>query len=476
MMNQLDIVLYSIAQYTQQLSLSRSYAQKSFSLFGSYFGYSEGETRAQHLEEVLLAIKNYVPKNKDEQPDEEDWEVLDKGHLSQNQAKLNLKKVEEFIQAYIDKDKTKMTKIAQSIGPSGVYINYNLLLSGNDYIQSLRSIISYNLKVFNLLEPFKHTISEISFSKEAIKKKEPQTTEVPSQEKLNQLRSSTGGKNKFFDAKNGYVYARNSDIAKEFENEANLKKYITYQIEKFQLTNAVSNMFSFQEQDPEYPLRAKVDIYEKDHVNHFGYETLYDFINHAEERQYSYQQIMQVFNQLLDVTFQMSQMGIAHGDLHSQNIKILYDGNPNSKDTNALLQVFDFGLTKYGSELAKKDALIDWEYLLKRQATTYSDQVGRSFVDYLPIKTETSMKHYPIHHLLEIILGMNKSLHSQLCTIIDEHANYFINALTYKTTDDPQFLSYLYQNFKYRLNEEIDHAVNWSYALFNFSYSNFISK
>lgn len=340
-----------------------------------------------------------------------------------------------FILGYIFNNKTL---IESALINSNETINLELLLYENQN-NELKQILKYNLSYFLQMKKAQSYLTENNQFKEENVCRIIPNFETP----LIHTPTEKEGKQKFFDSQ-GFVYAKNDLIAMEFIKESTLENYV---LETASLSKDFSllDKLSFQEQDPNYPKRARVEMYKNDVKTYFGFETLDDFLAKASERKYSENQIIQVITQLLDITHQLYLSGISHRDLHAGNIKIIPDGPFNNKQTNFKVKVFDFGNSEYNLAKNNPQILADWNYTLLKQSDNYSDQVGRYLASFLPIETDTHHKHYPIFKLLALINPDEK-----LFASFSQISTFFIDSLRH-CDQKKETLDYLYNNFKYNL-------------------------
>ncbi|MCF6777176.1 hypothetical protein L3V83_11440 [Thiotrichales bacterium 19X7-9] len=443
-MNQLDITLLIIDQYIKQQETKKSISK--------YF--TNEIEQAKLLSEILQdmikskSIASEFDFELIEDPNEfeiiEMPEVIDEFEqiqLNTSQHIDNLNHINDFINGFIQRN-TKLMK--QALKNCGIEksIDFEAFIINSE---SLRVVIEYTLTLQQSTAPDKYNHQSSAFNEQLVKRKLPNFEDSVILEPTNK-----GGKQKYF--QDGFVYARSEDIVEEFEKETALKEYVTAILDPTYQAFLLDRM-SFQEQDPKYPLRARVSIYGFDNENYFGFETLDQFMQNT-DRGYSPQQILEIIQQIFDIMFHFWVYGISHQDLHAGNIKIIPDDAYDDDQTYFKVKIFDFGNAEFSPQLPKQKLLIDWLYLLKSASLTYSDELGRAVMSYLPFENDISNKHYPIFKLLQII-----DYQDTLKTIFEKHSDLFINSLIYADTSNPEAFKYLYDNFKYSLFYELEESI-----------------
>lgn len=453
-MTEMEIVLAAINQYTAQIGYNIT--KQTLSFFASkLWGSPTGDTRAELLSNLLLKMKGEISISQPITNIEDlalgfEVEILNTPAARQEER---LSYIKQFIKGYCLSDITMMQEAIKACGIdiqneriNGKLIDLNLLTGGGNAANSLRPIIQYALVLKETLDQDNAPTTPNQFRTE-------NTLSYLSDFAITESEASTssGGKKKYFDAKYGFVYARTQDTREEFEREKELKEYIT----NLKHENTLLDTCSFQEQDPNNPHRARVEMYQKDNQQYFGFEKLDDFISKAATRNYTPKQLLSIIEQLFDTVHQFWLAGIAHKDLHAGNIKIIPDGPYDSDETNFKVQIFDFGNATYGNNLRKEELLTDWLYLLLSSSATYSDSVGRIIISSLPIiQTDIGNKHYPIKKLIQLLDPTGT-----LTRIYERNSYFFANALTYTNTSNKEIFNYLYQNFKYKLFTEMNEHI-----------------
>ncbi|TNF65827.1 MAG: hypothetical protein EP298_10805 [Gammaproteobacteria bacterium] len=440
-MTELEIVLAAIDQYIEQSNASSTKTVKNFLTY--WTGGTSGVARAKELKELLERIGYETveeesikedSKGKIDQEDQDEFEVIDSNVIKKKA--INREHIHSFILAYIHKQKSEMKDAILACGLTTVdKINFDAFVNGNDQTDSLRAIIQYWLTLKRTLHIDQAPPSSF---KGKLKQNKVKRIIATSDTPMPEVLPTEGGKQKVFDKDTGRVIARTEEVQQEFVKEAKLKEYVT---ENYP---SLLKHMSFQTQDKLNPNSAFVSTYGFDNEDFFGFETLDKFISQAETRNYTPRQILQIIEQIFDITHQFWLAGISHQDLHSGNIKIIPDGPYDSDKTFFKVKIFDYGNAKFNPQLQKNDLLVDWSYLLRGRSATVSDEIGRSIVSYMPVDTEVNKKHYPIIKLMQLLDPT-----AQLKPVFNEHTEYFLNSLRYARTDDIDTLDYLYNNFKY---------------------------
>ncbi|MCF6776766.1 hypothetical protein L3V83_09320 [Thiotrichales bacterium 19X7-9] len=438
-MTELEIVLAAIDQYIEQSNASSTKTVKNFLTYLT--GGTSGVARAKELKELLERMGYEIveeelnkedSKEQIDQEDKDEFEVIESSVIKKKA--INEKQTHAFILAYMHKQKSEMQDAVLACGLKTDKIKFDTFVDGNDQTDSLRAIIQYWLTLKRTLHIDQAPPNSFKGKLQKNKVKRIIAYDTPMPEIL----PTEGGKQKTFDKDTGRVIARTEEVQQEFVKEAKLKKYV---IENYP---SLLKHMSFQTQDQLNPNSAFVSIYGFDNEDFFGFETLDKFISQAEIRNYTPKQILQIIEQIFDITHQFWLAGISHQDLHSGNIKIIPDGPYDSDKTFFKVKIFDYGNAKFGSALEKSDQLVDWSYLLRGRSATVSDEIGRSIVSYMPVETEVNKKHYPIIKLMQLLDPT-----TQLKPVFNEHTEYFLNSLRYADTNNLDTLEYLYNNFKY---------------------------
>lgn len=200
----------------------------------------------------------------------------------------------------------------------------------------------------------------------------------------------------------GCVYALDQTGSADYVREEALKRYLEG-IQADTLLGCIS--LQIRPDAEKYPDLALVEV---------GNNMIY--LNKYTAPDNGMDEVIKLAKQLVGIHRELYQNRVIHRDGHGGNLKIEWlavepvmnfdahdddikteypDGDPEMK-----MKEFDFGKVKFGDEVNDDELLVDLEYLLRKKAVQFGDQIRRSFREKLSDPQGKIKKHYPLHRLI----------------------------------------------------------------------------
>ena len=238
---------------------------------------------------------------------------------------------------------------------------------------------------------------------------------------INKAKETTtgGAKKKFVTLSNNSGRQFNATVVRnpaeenaEYYGEAKVLRFM--QLNPRQL-NLLSPQLPKQTQDHKHTVGLVASMPDELRFDKYLKET----VNNAHDTREKGMKLIIALNKAI---IDMGSLGVSHGDLHIENIKII---NPN--DDNPHVVFFDFGLTKFNAiDIHSRKYLEDWKYMLnggdiKRKTTTLLSKLVRS---------EKVKKHFPIRntlekcgvpqHKIDTVTSLTRSIYNQMECVAGE--------------------------------------------------------